>query len=137
MRLGNTTHHTDDLLFRESRLSDDPSGEAAEWVDKPETEHLKKKFGGMTKEQWNKYLDDAKEEGKAKKREEEKKKEKKRKREREEEKDKAAEKRDKKKKKRDGDRSEKRQRIDSPDAAGAGSSRHKSSLSGGSNNLDD
>ncbi|KAJ7457311.1 hypothetical protein FB451DRAFT_1564189 [Mycena latifolia] len=62
LRMKNTSQNNDSHLFRLSRLRHDGSGQAEEWVDKPGTEELKKKFYGMTIKQWNEYLDNAKEE---------------------------------------------------------------------------
>ncbi|KAJ7447895.1 hypothetical protein B0H11DRAFT_2334019 [Mycena galericulata] len=127
MRLKHTTHYNDDLIFRESRLRDDPSGEAVEWVEKPEKERLKKKFAGMSRSEWNTYLDKAKADEEIRRKDEEKKK--KRKREREEKDDR------KKNKGRDGEQrmDSKRHRRDTTPVAGP--SHHKGS-SRNSNGID-
>ncbi|KAJ7691420.1 hypothetical protein B0H17DRAFT_1286359 [Mycena rosella] len=64
LRIGHTTHNNDSRLFRLARLRDDSTGRAEEWVDKPGTEKLDKKFGAMSIKEWESYLDKKKEKGK-------------------------------------------------------------------------
>lgn len=77
MRIGHTTANTDDKLFRYSRLSDDHTGKATEYVE--DNKHSKL-FDEMSIAQWNNYLDDAKKEKEAEDRRQAREEERKRKR---------------------------------------------------------